>query len=230
MFLKAFRRRISLPENYPQELLSVLNRVEELIGWNFVKRLPSGEAALSRPILEALNDLTDSVEFLVRRVVPRRVSYYAFRDPLTEVFNRYFLQEQIHFFARNRENFPIGVIYLDLNNLKTVNDRFGHKVGDLYIQRFASVLRSSVRKGDLVVRIGGDEFLIVVPRATEKIIEEIVRRIRNNVDLINMEGTLPVPLSFSAGWSLWTSPEEPFEEVLERADRVMYINKFLGKS
>ena len=230
MFLKAFRRRIFLPEDYPEELLSVLNRIEELVGWNFVKRLPSDKATLSRPILEALNDLTDSVEFLVRRVVPRRVSYYAFRDPLTEVFNRHFLQEQLHFFARNRKNFPIGVIYLDLNNLKLVNDRFGHKVGDLYIQRFASVLRSSVRKGDLVVRIGGDEFLIVVPRATEKVINEIVSRVRRNTELVNREEVLPVPLSFSVGWSLWTSPDEPFEEVLEKADRVMYMNKFLKGS
>ena len=55
---------------------------------------------------------------------------------------------------------------------------------------------------------------------------EIVQRIRRSVEAINRDRELPIPLSFSAGWSLWTSPAEPFEEVLEEADRMMYLNKF----
>ncbi len=226
MFQRAFKRRLKLPRSYPKELLHIMNRVEELVGWNFVKRLPTDGDHLSRPVLEALNDLVESLEFLIKRIVPRKISYYAFRDPLTEVFNRHFLQEQLHFFTMNRKNFPVGVIYLDLDNLKRVNDRFGHKVGDLYIQKFASILRSSVRKGDLIIRLGGDEFLIVVPKAGERQLEEIVERIRLNTELVNRERELPIPISFSAGWSLWASPDEPFEEALERADKMMYLNKF----
>ena len=225
MFQRAFKRHINLPSDYPRELFKVLDRLEELVGWNFVKRIPEGE--LSRPLLEAINDLVESVDFLVEKVVPRKITYYAFRDPLTEVFNRHFLYEQLRFFSRRKENFPVGIIYIDLNNLKYVNDKFGHKAGDLYIQQFASVLRSSVRKGDLVVRIGGDEFLIVVPRAKEETLEKILNRIRRNVATVNKETSLPVPLSFAAGWSLWTSPKEPFEEALEKADRMMYLNKLL---
>lgn len=226
MFYRAFLRHLSLPKNYPEELLRVLNRIEELIGWNFVKRINGDGGALTHPLTDALNDLVDSVDFLVKNVVPRKIIYYAFRDPLTEVFNRYFLQEQIHFLSRNRENFPIGLIYLDLDRLKQVNDTFGHRVGDLYIQQFASILRSSVRKGDLVFRVGGDEFLILVPKASERLLNRIIYRIRNNTELVNRTGKLPVPLSFSSGWSLWTSPSEPFEIALERADRMMYLNKF----
>jgi len=228
MFQRAFLRRLRLTENYPKELLKVLSRIEEIIGWNFVKRVYSGESALAQPLLDALNDLVESFEFLAKRTVPKRIAYYAFRDPLTEVFNRHFLQEQLHFLSRNRENFPVGIIYLDLNNLKRVNDTYGHKVGDLYIQQFASILRSSVRKGDLVFRIGGDEFLIVVPKANERILNRILRRIVLNTESVNVERELPVPISFSAGWSLWSSPEEPFEEALDRADRMMYLNKFSG--
>jgi len=228
MFYRAFYRHLKLPEGYPEELLRVLNRIEELIGWNFVKRLAGEESRLALPLLNALNDLVDSVDFLIRRVVPRRISYYAFRDPLTEVFNRHFLQEQLRFLSGNRDNFPVGIIYLDLNNLKRVNDIFGHKAGDLYIQRFASVLRSSVRKRDLIFRVGGDEFLIVVPRADEKVLNRIIRRIALNTEAVNRRKELPVPLSFSAGWSLWKSPEESFDKALERADRMMYLNKFLS--
>jgi len=226
MFYRAFLRRLNLPKVYPKELLRLLNRIEELVGWNFVKRVHSGENSLADPLMDALNDLVDSVDFLVKRVVPRRISYYAFRDPLTEVFNRHFLREQLNFLSRNRENFPVGVIYLDLNRLKQVNDVFGHKVGDLYIQQFASVLRSSVRKGDLIFRVGGDEFLILVLRANEKVLNRIVQRIEDNAELVNRSGNLPVPLSFSTGWSLWKSPSESFERALERADRMMYLNKF----
>ncbi len=228
MFLRAFRRRVILPPDYPEELTHVLSRIEELTGWNLFERIPPKKNAVSYPLLDALNDLAKSVEFLVRRTVPRKITHYAFRDPLTRVFNRYFLQEQLHFLTRKKENFPVGVIYLDLDDLKYVNDRFGHRIGDLYIQRFASVLRSSIRKGDFVVRIGGDEFLIIIPRANEKIIEKVLRRIERNVRIVNGEFLLPVPLSYSAGWSIWASPEDPFEEALEKADKAMYSSK-VGK-
>ncbi len=228
MFQRAFLRRLKLPENYPRELLKVLNRIEEVIGWNFVKRIYSDKGTLVQPLFDALNDLVDSFEFLAKRALPKRIVYYAFRDPLTEVFNRHFLQEQLHFLSRNRDNFPVGVIYLDLDDLKKVNDTYGHKVGDLYIQQFASILRSSVRKGDLVFRVGGDEFLILIPKADEQVLNRILCRIVLNTENVNMERELPVPISFSAGWSLWSSPEEPFEEALDRADRMMYLNKFSG--
>ena len=228
MFLRAFRRRVILPPDYPEELIHVLSRIEELTGWNLFERIPPEKNTVSYPLLDALNDLAKSVEFLVKRTVPRKITHYAFRDSLTRVFNRYFLQEQLHFLTRKKENFPVGVIYLDLDDLKYVNDRFGHRIGDLYIQRFASVLRSSIRKGDFVVRIGGDEFLIIIPRANEKIIEKVLRRIERNVRIVNGEFLLPVPLSYSAGWSIWASPEDPFEEALEKADKAMYSSK-VGK-
>ncbi len=228
MFQRAFLRRLKLPENYPRELLKVLNRIEEVIGWNFVKRIYSDKGTLVQPLFDALNDLVDSFEFLAKRALPKRIVYYAFRDPLTEVFNRHFLQEQLHFLSRNRDNFPVGVIYLDLDDLKKVNDTYGHKVGDLYIQQFASILRSSVRKGDFVFRVGGDEFLVLIPKADEKVLNRILSRIVLNTENVNMEREPPVPISFSAGWSLWSSPEEPFEEVFDRADRMMYLNKLSG--
>ncbi len=225
-FLNAFRRRISLKEKRDDCFL-VLGRLEELIGWNFIKRFPPEDREDLQPLFDAFNDLIDSFHFFAELFVPSRIAYYAFRDPLTEVFNRHFLREQINFLKSRKEMFPIGIIYVDMDNLKLINDNFGHKFGDLYIKKLAEVLVSSIRGNDFVVRLGGDEFVIIVTKASEQILEKIANRIKNNIDRFNLNSGkfLPYPLSVSIGWSLWKSPEDPFERALEEADLKMYENK-----
>ncbi|SMO37560.1 diguanylate cyclase (GGDEF) domain-containing protein [Balnearium lithotrophicum] len=224
-FLKAFKRRIYFKE-IPKEFMLIVERLEELVGWNFIKRLPTEKKKELYPVFDTINDLIDSFRFFSNLFLPSKITNYAFRDPLTKVFNRHFLEEQVYFLRNNPKLFPIGLIYVDMDNLKYINDTLGHKVGDIYIKKLAEALLSSIRNTDFIVRIGGDEFLIILLRTDENAVKEVVKRIKRNLSFANSTFRLsPIPLSASIGWSLWKSPQEPFEKALEEADLRMYEDK-----
>ncbi len=224
-FLRSFKRRVYFKE-IPKEFMLIVERLEELVGWNFIKRLPTEKKRELYPIFDTINDLIDSFQFFSNLFLPSKITNYAFKDPLTKVFNRHFLVEQVNFFRSNPKLFPIGLIYVDMDNLKYINDTLGHKVGDIYIKKLAETLFSSIRNTDFIVRIGGDEFLIILLKTNENAVKEVVKRIKRNLSFVNSTFRLsPIPLSASIGWSLWESPQEPFEKALEEADLKMYEDK-----
>ncbi|WP_456342674.1 GGDEF domain-containing protein [Thermovibrio sp.] len=230
LFLKAFKRRIELKRrNVSLKTLLILDRIEEITGGCFeVKEKPINDREV-KALFEALNELVESVNLRINYVVPRKVKYFAYRDPLTDLYNRHYLREVVNRFSGESRNFPIGVIFIDMDNLKEINDNLGHKTGDLYLKRLSEVINASVRHSDFVFRIGGDEFLVLVPKLKEGALEKIVGRIKRNLEIINRSENLNPPLSASVGVSIWKSPEEPFQRALESADFRMYREKTNGK-
>ena len=227
-FLKAFRRRIDIKKNpdFPKDCVIVLNRLEDFIAGNFQKRkLPVSDKSYLNTILEAFNDLSETVNFYISVVIPEKVRYLAFRDALTDVYNRHYLMEYLNLLEDQKDLFPIGIIFVDMDDLKKINDTFGHKVGDFYIVKVAEAIKLSVRSNDKVFRIGGDEFIILVSRANEDILEKIIERIQKRIDKINEMEKLSPPLSVSIGYSIWKSHDVPFQEALEEADSNMYRKK-----
>jgi diguanylate cyclase (GGDEF)-like protein len=212
-----------------EELFNLLSRIEEISAGNLVKRFfqTGGKTAL---LFEALNDLVDSVTFLLKVVAPDKLQYYAFRDPLTDVYNRHFLKEEIEFLKSQPEKFPVGLIFLDLDNLKKINDSFGHNVGDFYLKKAVEVIRSSLRGGDLIFRIGGDEFVVLIPKVSFSTLKKVAHRIKSNATLVSKMEKLSPPLSISVGYALWRSPKEDFFKVLFLADKEMYKDKRTKKS
>lgn len=152
----------------------------------------------------------------------------ALRDPLTGVYNRRHFNQviELEIGRSKRYSHPIGFLMIDIDGFKEINDRHGHQVGDEVLQRIAALLVSQVRDADIVVRYGGDEFLLVLPEtngATEvirrRILEEAARR--NNT---NTEFDFPVTLSIgSANWS--PESDRAVEEILAEADARMYEEK-----
>ena len=176
-------------------------------------------------IFDALNDLADSINFSMKVIVPSRLRYYAFRDQLTDVFNRHYLREKINEFYNHPEEFPVGIIFVDLDDLKYINDNFGHHVGDLYITQAAEILKNSIRETDYIFRFGGDEFLILIPNADETLINNIVLRINKNLKEYNRSRNLKSPLGLSIGTTLWRNPSEPFSKIIQKADEDMKTKK-----
>jgi diguanylate cyclase (GGDEF)-like protein len=131
----------------------------------------------------------------------------------------------VEFLKSHPEKFPVGIIFVDMDNLKKINDSYGHNVGDLYLRKAVEVIRTSVRGGDLIFRIGGDEFVVLIPKTDYSSLKKIIRRIKKNAVLVSRLEKLKPPLSLSIGVALWRSPKEDFFKVLFLADKEMYKDK-----
>ena len=148
-------------------------------------------------------------------------------DALTGLYNRRSgerrLAEEI---ARShRYGHPLTILLLDLNDLKTVNDTFGHSAGDEVIKGFAEYLKKSSRGSDVAIRLGGDEFLVVLPECKPDAVQFVLRRLEGRKLEFNGHS---IDLQFAAGWTDYI-PGEPAETLLARADAALYANKRAGK-
>jgi len=170
----------------------------------------------------SLQDIT------VYREYERRLSHMARHDPLTGVYNRHALAEILdtEIGRARRYRHPIGILMVDVNRFKEVNDRFGHTVGDQVLCCVAQALCSAVRETDTVVRFGGDEFLILLTE-TDGEIEIVKERIDTELSLHGqMSFSDEFPITVSIGTAHWDpAAEESIERVLHRADVAMYNQK-----
>jgi len=148
-------------------------------------------------------------------------------DPLTGLYNRRFAEQRLaaEVARSERKGHPLTILTLDLNNFKFINDTYGHPAGDQVLQEFASRLNNVIRGGDLAVRLGGDEFLVLLPECTSEQLGLVLGRLGSlTVDWHAHR----IPVTFSAGWKQYEIGEGP-EEMLARADEVLYDRKRAGK-
>jgi diguanylate cyclase (GGDEF)-like protein len=168
--------------------------------------------------------LSTQVEALGKMEVRTEEVYkLAVLDPLTGLYNRRSGEQRLaqEMSRSTRNGHPLTILALDLDNLKQVNDRFGHPAGDELIRSFADRLNKATRGSDLAVRLGGDEFLVLLPECKPEGVRHVLSRL---VGLkVEVQGQL-VEVSFSAGWTNF-APGEPADELVRRADDAMYANK-----
>ncbi|MCX7918181.1 MAG: diguanylate cyclase [bacterium] len=154
-------------------------------------------------------------------------------DELTGLYNRRgFLtlaEQQLKIADRLKQQ--LCLIYGDMDNLKWINDNFGHQEGDRAIIDIAEVLRASFRAADIIARIGGDEFVGLAIETTEKSGESITARIMENINAINIQGRRKYKLSLSLGVTQY-DPDNPcsIEELLKQGDTLMYEQKKMKKT
>src|ERR1700737_4788906 len=149
-------------------------------------------------------------------------------DPLTGLYNRRFAEQRLaaEVARSERRGHPLTVLTLDLNNFKEINDTYGHPAGDQVLQEFASRLNKVIRGSDLAVRLGGDEFLVVLPECTMEQLQLVLGRL-GSVE-VDWNGKR-IPVTFSAGWKQYEMGDRP-EELLARGDRALYERKRAGKN
>jgi diguanylate cyclase (GGDEF)-like protein len=152
----------------------------------------------------------------------------AIHDPLTGLYNRYYLDKVLDQEVKRskRYNHSIAFLMIDVNRFKEINDRYGHQMGDEILREVAELLRETVRETDIVVRYGGDEFLIVLVETTGEV-DSVKRRIAKKVALLNKNnGRVDIPVSLSIGNASWNPRNhKSVEEIMNEADRRMYENK-----
>jgi diguanylate cyclase (GGDEF)-like protein/PAS domain S-box-containing protein/putative nucleotidyltransferase with HDIG domain len=147
--------------------------------------------------------------------------YLSYHDHLTDLYNRRFFENQLK--KMNDENIlPLTIIMGDVNGLKLINDSFGHEAGDELLVKAANVIRKGCRETDIVARIGGDEFGIILPGTDESSAEKIIQRIKEEASAIDFDNTL---LSISFGYSTKYSADRKVEELMMEAENYMYRRK-----
>ncbi|KAA1424184.1 sensor domain-containing diguanylate cyclase [Nocardioides antri] len=163
-----------------------------------------------------------------------RLGIQALRDPLTGLRNRRFADEWIHQeVARGERNDrSLGVIMIDIDHFKRVNDTYGHDAGDAMLKAIAQMLEQALRPQDLPCRYGGEEFLVLVSEVDVTTLHDRAEELRRQVEVLSVEfrrTTLP-PVTMSAGVAVYPEHGKTAGEIIEAADAALYAAKRAGRN
>lgn len=168
-------------------------------------------------IVISSRDITD------RKMLEQELRYLSVHDTLTSLYNRTYFEEEINRLENDRNN-PVGMIIFDLDNLKLVNDTMGHEAGDRLLQNFARILGQCFRSGDVVSRVGGDEFAVIMPKTSEEVLNMAAERVNHLVNEYN-EDNPALPLSVSMGIAYRQDSRFSLRDIYKEADNRMYRAK-----
>lgn len=172
--------------------------------------------------IKAINKYTENLEF------------YATRDPLTGLFSQRVFRDLLDYEIKRaaRHEYKFGVLVIDCDNFKPINDTYGHSFGDDFLKEFADLLEASKRDEDILSRYGGDEFTIILPESTEKEVYTVASRILEKVEKFELnapDGTT-VSVTVSIGMSIYPDHSTEPKELFNIADTMMYQAKSQGKN
>lgn len=164
-------------------------------------------------------------DITVRKELEEQLKYCSWHDSLTGLYNRAYFDMEMHRLESGRES--LGLIICDVDGLKLVNDTLGHDTGDRLLQLTATLIRSSLRQGDIVARVGGDEFAVLLPNSDERIVKDIYRRIHKAIKDHNAVDP-DLPLSLSIGFAV-NDKKTGLRDIYKEADNNMYREKLNNK-
>ncbi|MGB9721770.1 MAG: sensor domain-containing diguanylate cyclase [bacterium] len=167
------------------------------------------------------------IDITYRKKLEEKLTTQSITDELTGLFNRRgfstFAQYQIEVAKKTKKGFYL--FYCDLNNMKLLNDKYGHSTGDLMLKETANILKSSFRKSDIIARVGGDEFIVIANEAQPESINVMINRLKANIKKFNESNKHP-ELSLSIGYAYFDPIDsKTLDDMVKIADRMMYEEK-----
>jgi diguanylate cyclase (GGDEF)-like protein len=154
------------------------------------------------------------------------------RDPLTKLYNRRFMDESLHreLSRAKRSDLPVSLVIVDLDKFKSINDEYGHDVGDEVLKVVARQLGRAVREEDIVYRYGGEEFVIVLPGASLDVARQRAEEACRAVRALRVDTDKgPLHITLSAGVATFPEHGSTQEELIVQADRALYLAKQSGR-
>jgi len=217
------RRLLSLPD---KETLEVEYRLRDARGeWRWISSRDTvftrGEDGSPVQILSAAQDITE------RKKVQEKLWYLSTHDSLTGLYNRGYFYEEMGRIERSRSS-PISILLVDLDDLKKTNDTLGHTAGDDLLRRAAAILRSCFRPAEVIARVGGDEFAVLLERTGPATARGIIERVQRAVEAESLARPDEPRLGMSAGIAVAEGPM-PLLEIYKQADSQMYADKVMRK-
>ena len=183
--------------------------------WLREKHNPAVNDAGEKEYIAVCWDITE------RKEAEEKIRYITYHDSLTGLYNRAFLEEEMRRLDKERQ-LPISIILGDLNGLKLVNDTYGHSKGDAMLKTVSGILKDSCRRGDIIGRWGGDEFVILLPQTVGMKAAEISKKIKQRCRSAHIEG---VPISLALGFATGNKSATAVSDILKEAEDSMYQQK-----
>lgn len=191
-----------------------------------------GRRVIIESILTTLINAVGAVRAVYKYT--KDLEYYATRDPLTNLFNQRVFWDLLEYETgrADRHHTRFGLLVIDMDNFKTINDRYGHSFGDLFLKEFAHLLRETTRREDITARYGGDEFTIILPEADENQSYLIATRIRDAMEKLSLTApdSAVVKATVSIGVTVYPDHGTTARDLFLVADNMMYRAKREGKN
>ncbi len=198
---------------------------------NYIEKMQFGEEVFyyqinKNPVLDAdgnvmgivgiMKDISDLIK------LQEKLKNYSITDMMTQTYNRSFYESGEY---KNKLKYPVGVVMADINNLKYYNDNYGHKEGDILIRTIVNNMQRYIRPVDVLIRLGGDEFLILLQECDKKDSDKIINQIKSAEGNIKLQD---ITVGTSYGISIANNEEELNDSIVE-ADKAMYADKRKSK-
>lgn len=195
------------------------------LGWPL--EVEHGEV-LAYVMLLGLSLINGVLAYAVLRSTLTQLRHLTHHDALTGLLNRRAIMEQLEHAWARRDDTPFGLIVIDIDHFKAINDTYGHGVGDLALTRVATALRGELRATDRLARHGGEEFVVLARDAAHT--QAIAERLRAAVETMDRQGLPDHPITVSAGVAASSRGDARYDDVLNRADRALYEAKASGRN
>ncbi|HEX2344534.1 MAG TPA: EAL domain-containing protein [Vicinamibacterales bacterium] len=188
------------------------------------------KGSLKRLVPAVERELREAESRFSRKRAEARLVHLAYHDTLTDLPNRVLLHDRLGYalLAAERASEPLGLLILDLDGFKAINDSLGHQAGDRVLQELAARLRALLRDGDTVARLGGDEFAFVLPRTDGDGAARAAREVLRAVDRSLVLDGRPLELRGSVGIAWCPEHGSDADVLLQKADIAMYVAKSGG--
>ncbi|MDB5052479.1 MAG: hypothetical protein JWM44_529 [Bacilli bacterium] len=156
-----------------------------------------------------------------------KAKFHSEKDELTGMCNRRYARVAFPKILRkiNQKKGFLGVIVVDVDNYKTINDTFGHVMGDKVLVQIAKTIKKTIRKTDVAARWGGDEFLLIIPVLDKLFLQTLMERLSKEIEKINHIKEISGYVSASMGISIYPDDARTLDNLIHSADKNMYINK-----
>jgi len=185
-------------------------------------------------ILGAVQIFHDNTAKILTRTVIEKLKNLALLDPLTGLANRRYIERILRsrLDELKRYNFSFGVLFIDIDHFKTINDRYGHEVGDKVLQQLSRNISGMIRSSDVLGRWGGEEFVAIILNVDRKQLHQVAEKLRSYVEKLTIrENGHLLKVTVSIGAVLADSKRsEDNQSILKRADELMYLSKINGRN